>query len=137
MAAVHERLESLPHVLVVGEGMERFHVVHAELPKGWTDAELDTLPTPGDHRRWCEEATWARRLFGQSQLRDPATQPGLSPTYCGHTIGLEVRTARSHHCLDTGAFLQYDKSGLPEGAQYGMTILEPRTGKQWFLSRLH
>lgn len=42
----------------------------------------------------------------------PAMQPGLSTTYCGHTIDMPVRRYLSHVCLDTGAYRSLEEGGL-------------------------
>ncbi|SEO91661.1 metallophosphoesterase [Aquisalimonas asiatica] len=99
-----ELAAALPHLLVVGDGPERYHLVHAELPAGpdapvVTNAEIDSgLPgaTP-------EPLLWARALMSGRAPRLPRTQRGLSTTYCGHTPEPKVRRRRSHVCLDTGA----------------------------------
>lgn len=127
-----ERLRDLPFIQVVGEGRERFQVVHAELirpdyrtsrPKVWLDADID---------RWkdgeaIDEVTYERLVWGRTLmmlLSGPATprmQQGLSPTYCGHTIGETVRSYLSHVCLDTGAY-QSRESGSSALTCFGLTL---------------
>lgn len=120
-----QRLRSLPLIWVVGEGAERFHVLHAELirpgyrkqrQKVWLDADIDRWLAGEPVDRLTREAlVWGRTLL--NALAGPclaAAQPGLSTTYCGHTIGESARAYLSHVCLDTGAY-------LPD-AGFGMTL---------------
>lgn len=110
-----KRVHELPLIWVVGKGPERFHVLHAELvrteyrkrdQKVWLDADID---------RWLageaiDDATRERLIWGRTlmmTLAGPSTPPehhGLSTTYCGHTIGENVRSYLSHVCLDAGAY---------------------------------
>jgi serine/threonine protein phosphatase 1 len=93
------RIRDLPHVRVVGAGEDRVNIVHAEFPDGVTDADIDQ-GLPGVESA---ELLWSRRLMSPRH-RAPRERPGLSPTYCGHTIG-DIRERESHVCIDTGAFL--------------------------------
>ncbi|NOT83789.1 MAG: hypothetical protein HOP02_03200 [Methylococcaceae bacterium] len=110
------RVFSLPLIIVVGTGDTRFQVVHAELlrndldcapPTTWLDEDIDrwsmgeAIPEHTVHRM-----LWGRTLFRKKDLQNQTPmQPGLSPTYCGHTLDTNVRSAFSHICIDTGAFL--------------------------------
>lgn len=113
----------LPHIIQVGEGEDRYHVVHAQLPLGmmgrtWTDRRLD--------RDWARldpvTLIWARRLFtvNSTGLLRPH-QRGLSPVFCGHTPAEDVRTRLSHVCLDTGLVYGW----LGEWEQSLITLAEP------------
>ena len=130
------RIARLPQVMVVGEGRSRFHLVHAALvrpPTGGdlgmgvlTDADLDALPEmggPGDDR---PEWRWSRALFVGDVPKLPQWAQGLSPTFCGHTIGDTVRRSASHICLDTGAFLGDGNRGA---SRYGLTVAELPAGR--------
>ncbi|CAL1240813.1 metallophosphoesterase [Candidatus Methylocalor cossyra] len=141
LRALLERVSALPQVLVVGEGRRRYHVVHAELAKPdggrgepgvWTDRELDTLPAYAQDGRDYPAFRWSRRFLGpwQPGTGGPALAPGLSETYCGHTVGSAVRRIYSHVCLDTGAFLA--GPGDPAG-HYGLTLLEVGERRYWTL----
>ncbi len=93
------RVRQLPHMRVVGSGVCRVNIVHAELPDGMTDADIDD-GLPGVDPA---ELVWSRRLMAPRN-RAPRHRPGLSRTFCGHTIGA-IRERESHLCIDTGAFL--------------------------------
>jgi serine/threonine protein phosphatase 1 len=122
-----ESLQELPLMWVVGQGEERFHVLHAELvrpdyrknrQKVWLDADID---------RWLageaiDEVTLERLMWGRTlmlMLASPFVSPeqqGLSTTFCGHTIDDSVRSYLSHVCLDTGAYRSLDVEG------FGLTL---------------
>jgi serine/threonine protein phosphatase 1 len=116
-------VEDLPHVYVVGEGADRFHIVHAELPLGVTDEDIDAgLPRTF---RPVECLTWSRRIMGaESWPVERATSPGLSPTYCGHTPGKSVRQRDSHVCLDLGTFAT-GRVAVAEPQTGGIEVVEP------------
>ncbi|MDN3516172.1 metallophosphoesterase [Aquisalimonas lutea] len=111
--AAVEAAARLPHVLVVGSGEGRYQLVHAELPPGqrtavMTDADIDA-GLPGVEP---QTLVWTRDLMARPAGSDlPERQPGLSPTYCGHTPDPEVRRRLSHVCLDTGAVFGYLGAG--------------------------
>ena len=120
------RMALLPHLLVVGAGSQRYHVVHAELDgpqERVTDAVLDAvgdaasrdlLPFEyiegfGGHDRWRMRLLWGRSLIqgcsptvftGNVAI---STLAGLSPTFVGHTVVPQVLQQSSHIFLDTGA----------------------------------
>ena len=119
----------LPHMLVVGDGDTRYHLVHAELPSGTTgpvagDAAIDA-GLPGTDP---ETLVWQRDLMVRpdgAQL--PPEAPGLATTYCGHTPAPAVRRRLSHVCLDTGAvfgWLGHADPGL------GLTVVERRGAEE-------
>ena len=109
LLALQERLLQLPHVMVVGEGAQRFNIVHAELadpqaPAGvWLDADIDAGLPQADLNR----LIWGRRLItGARATLVDSVVPGLSPTYCGHTVLPAPIQHDSHVFLDTGAFTE-------------------------------
>lgn len=106
------RLEKLPHVIVVGEGLHRFNIVHAGMLDGagsvLTDADVDDVlapqildPEPLIWSRILARDYW-KILQGKTRA-GPAWQPGLSLTFCGHTPVSEPGLYRSHYFLDGGA----------------------------------
>lgn len=147
LSALLSQVSTLPQILVVGEGRERYNVVHAELskpgkidddtPPVWTDAEMDALPEIGTNSEDYPAFRWSRKFMGslRSRARLPTKAPGLSTTYCGHTVGLGIRRAYSHICLDTGAFVAYRDDGDPEN--YGLTLAEAKEGRWWTIRGLN
>lgn len=121
------KIGDLPLIWRVGEGPNRFHVLHGELvhpdyrkrrQKVWLDADIDGWLTGGK----IDALTHERLLWGRTLMMMlaspvlPATQPGLSTTYCGHTIDMGVRRYLSHVCLDTGAYRSLEVGG------FGLTL---------------
>lgn len=107
LRSLFAKAAALPHVLVVGDGPDRFHVLHAQLPLSaagttLTDTDVDAGLATVDPSL----LTWARQLMGTGGAALPMQQPGLSTTWCGHVPGPAGRTRLSHVCLDTG--LAYD-----------------------------
>ncbi|MDQ1314624.1 MAG: serine/threonine protein phosphatase 1 [Pseudomonadota bacterium] len=122
-----EKIGTLPLVWVVGEGQDRFHVLHAELvhpdyrksrQKVWLDADIDGWVAGGKIDALTQERlVWGRTLMMMlASPALPAMQPGLSTTYCGHTIDMWVRSYLSHVCLDTGAYRSLEEGG------FGLTL---------------
>jgi serine/threonine protein phosphatase 1 len=73
----------------------------------WLDHEIDSWINQKLLRHdIAERLLWGRTLMNTltPKLKDSAKQPGLSPTFCGHTYAEQVRQCLSHICLDTGAF---------------------------------
>lgn len=133
----------LPQILVVGEGPERYNVVHAELAKTgkrgqtevvWTDAEIDALGEFGVAEEDYPGFRWSRQIMGSNRWsnRPPTMADGLSPTFCGHTVGLGVRRAYSHICLDTGAFIGHRDDPMAES--YGLTLVDVKD-RHWYMVR--
>jgi serine/threonine protein phosphatase 1 len=135
-------VSTLPQVIVVGEGRERYNVVHAELTKTgewedpvvWTDTELDALPEFGSNSEDYPAFRWSRQFMGGGRWSSylPAKAEGLSVTYCGHTVGAGIRKAYSHICLDTGAFLAYRDESQAES--FGLTLIDVKE-RRWFTLR--
>jgi hypothetical protein len=85
-----------------------------------TDADIDAH-LPGMD---AERLMWLRAIMTPANSDAPACADGLSATYCGHTIDVNVRRRLSHVCLDTGAFLRYTHNRK----EYGLTLIEHATG---------
>jgi serine/threonine protein phosphatase 1 len=127
----------MPLMWVVGEGSNRFHVIHAELVRPdyktaghivWLDSDIDQwlerqfIPPEVEQRLY-----WSRTLMS-SQLADQEfarTQTGLSLTFCGHTYAAKPRQLLSHLCLDTGAFMSWwSRIYGEEGDNSGLTLFD-------------
>ncbi|CAN7658323.1 metallophosphoesterase [Trinickia sp. LjRoot230] len=112
-----QRLRTLPLVRVVGTGLRRFNIVHAEF--FGSDTELDAGVFT---ERVRQQMLWGRELaLGNG---DPARQAGLSLTYCGHTPMREMGRIGSQLFIDTGAFAVTGK----------LTITEALTLNAWAVS---
>ena len=127
--ALAERVVVLPHVLVVGEGPCRFHVVHAQLlasletGRQYLDRDIDS-GNWGDEPNAAVRLTWSRVLANDGAwagLDGVAASywPGLSLTYCGHNPVPRPAIVQSHYFVDTGAgypgnvWVESFDSGLP------------------------
>jgi serine/threonine protein phosphatase 1 len=106
-----EAVFDLPLAISVGDGEERFNVIHAEF--FGSDTDLDAGNFDAEVR---ERLLWGRSLVPGHA--DHISQHGLSPTYCGHTIVKAPFNIGRHHFIDTGAF-------TADGA---LTMVEPKTG---------
>ncbi len=105
------KINELPFAISVGEGEKRFNIVHAEFYGA--DEDLDR----GDY----DSRAQMQMLWGRSIWEDKnrgAKHPGLSNTFCGHTIHKTIVRNGSFCNLDMGAFLGSADSGL--------IIIEPR-----------
>jgi len=133
------RTIDLPLLWIIGEGENRFHIIHAELVKSgyknlkipvWRDTEIDQwldqqiLPDNVEER-----LAWALSIMSCQEL--PALQEGLSPTFCGHTYSPKPQQVLSHINLDTGAFLT--QSDYPNGSskKHSLTLFDVK-GNCWF-----
>ncbi len=128
----------LPLIYVVGEGKQRFHVIHAELTQPnqdpandiavWLDSDIDawfrerSIPYDTESR-----LSWGRSLMSSQliDIKSAAKHPGLSPTFCGHTLYPKLRRALSHICIDTGAFVSIKPFYFrANGEQFGLTLFD-------------
>ena len=101
LAAATERVRRLPYVLQVGEGVHRYHVVHAELPPWVQDAAIDAgLPDVDP-----EELVMSRAIMGAPNGIYPDERAGLSPTFAGHTPVDAPLTRSGITDLDAGLFV--------------------------------
>lgn len=134
-------VSELPTIYIVGEGDQRFHIIHAELtrPKGksailpvWLNKDIDQWLK--DERLSADIEThllWSRKLMSKEDDDQyyPKLQIGLSTTFCGHTFGKTPRQVLSHICIDTGAYL----SMKPNNA-YGLTLFDIQNSQYFFTS---
>lgn len=123
-------LAGLPLLRVVGKGKAcRYNVVHAELPAGMRDAQVDAFAAEAT-ATLRDSLIWSRRIMGREAWNGGPLRNGLSPTYCGHTVSAMVRMRDGHVCLDTGACLPYFNP-LQRGAGFGLSIANPASGDIW------
>jgi serine/threonine protein phosphatase 1 len=129
--------ENMPMILIVGEGENRFHVIHADLIKRGCRTEGTTVWLDSDIDSWlAENATpasvedsllYSRSLMSSDCVRqgNARFQAGLSPTFCGHTYAARPRQALSHICLDTGAFVSMENFEDDDvDADFGLTVID-------------
>ncbi len=125
----------MPLMWVVGEGENRFHVIHAELVKPnfrnqkkpvWLDSDIDQwLRKQSIPPDVTERLNWARAIMTEAERKPMLTfQPGLSPTFCGHTYDIQPRQVLSHVCIDTGAFLSLSSELAMPVDDYGLTLFD-------------
>jgi serine/threonine protein phosphatase 1 len=114
LAVLAQRLSVLPLVRIIGDGPERFNILHAEFLG--TDADLEVAAFPEDIRN---QLLWGRGLALGSA--SPQRQLGLSTTYCGHTPTKAVKQIGSQVFIDTGAFSNDGR----------LTIVQPGTDRKW------
>ena len=107
--------QSMPIAIVVGDGVNRFNVLHAEFLG--TDTDLDSAHMLDTHVHM--QMLWGRSVVEGKQS---PTHGGLSMTYVGHTIVKQPCTRANHAFIDTGSFL------IGTGR---LTMVEPATGNIW------
>lgn len=110
-------LENEPYVLCVGEGADRYNVVHAELSLpafSISDEFLDKISTTekysGPHNLdyFLDRACWGRSLIQQYRAKAYTNDTYLaekadrSITYCGHSVVLHPVKTGNHIYLDGG-----------------------------------
>jgi len=133
---------AMPLMWIVGEGDQRFHVIHAELLKPsyrdletpvWQDADIDqwfatqAIPAEVEHRLY-----WSRTIMTQVARNPmPQIQEGLSPTFCGHSYAPRPRQVLSHVCIDTGAFLTSSsfRDDISATGDFGLTLVDVANGR--------
>jgi serine/threonine protein phosphatase 1 len=129
--------EALPLILVIGEGENRFHVIHSDLIKRgcrtegttvWLDSDIDSwlaedeIPASVEDSLLYSRSLMSSRFVGQSGAR---FQSGLSPTFCGHTYAARPRQALSHICIDTGAFVSMESFDDDDvDVDFGLTVMD-------------
>lgn len=127
------RLLELPLVLKVGEGPERYYVVHAGRAHGKhiiDDAAIDRAheENNGAVRAWMESLTWSRKLAYEALMRRTqrgkfgAWEEGVSLTYVGHTVIHRPLLHRSHLFLDRGGV--YTGKRIPSGKAFELLLWE-------------
>lgn len=108
---------SLPLVMIVGEGLRRFGVLHAE----WIWAEQELLagnytPAQVDSLQWCRSIIQGEAV---SQLSG-------FPVFVGHTPSRSPQHRGGHVYIDTGSFIAERGS-----IDYGLTIMCVQTAESW------
>lgn len=120
-----DQVADLPLAIVVGDGNERFNVIHAEF-HGPDEALEDALEQIDTSYSVPRSLTNGRDLIAGKVL--PQEHEGLSTTFCGHTPVDSVAKIGSHVYIETGAYLA-ERSG--NYAAHSMTVVEPETALHW------
>lgn len=143
-------IRQLPLLMVIGEGEQRFHVVHAELydagkaDEVLLDKDIDDLIQewsstdffnirPDDYPFFTKRWLWSRVLASKIELAAesiPEKLPSLSPSFCGHSTTFHINKMLSHINIDTGAVLA-GKSDLGELVG-GLSLVEVKEKKVYF-----
>lgn len=105
-----DKLNTLPSYIIVGEGINRYNVVHAEFSTGVTDERLDLAEFSQDvllNFMWDRKAMYAwngmNPHYGNQATRPlPIIRPGLSRTYVGHNVVPRPIEAGTFVFLDGG-----------------------------------
>jgi serine/threonine protein phosphatase 1 len=125
LAELAALVSTLPLAIVVGEGEQRFNVIHGEFYG--SDAALeDVLENIRPDSPVPLSLTWGRDML--KGVIDPAVQENLSLTFCGHNIVEQVGKIGNQVYIDTGAFIAARRT---EPSPYGLTMVEPLTGNYW------
>lgn len=135
LKAVARRLQELPFIITVGEGENRFNLVHAEL-KARDDNGRRRLVTDQTIDLWTfkdgekDDMLWGRTMINSGQEKIEDCNPSdfyhdmekLSLTFVGHTPVRSVVQVQKQMYIDTGA-VYYHKNKSSE--QHVMTIACP------------
>lgn len=115
----------LPLAIVVGEGAERFNIVHAEWYR--SDVALEDVLSSLDSSMGVPLClTWGRELIEGKMEPD---HEDLSLTFVGHTPVEQVSRIGNMIYLDTGAYkAHFWRDSDPADIPHAMTIIEPKGG---------
>lgn len=103
--AIYTRIMSLPHILAVGDGRQRFNVVHADLMEAGlsSDERIDAAHGLQDDNRELA-LLWSRTAYRclQDGYDVPDSDQRLSLNFCGHNATSLLMTWGRHMFIDTG-----------------------------------
>lgn len=135
---------TMPCIITVGEGANRFNIVHAELDSGHRSSQAttdelidkDCLIAPDFIHGFGyglieDQLVWSRSFRRNNDFLGhlARVRPGLSITYCGHSIlprpADSIRMIESHFNLDAGAYKTAQKKA--EGL-FGLMMTEHTSG---------
>jgi serine/threonine protein phosphatase 1 len=99
-------IQKLPLIITVGEGKDRYNILHAELHDSLTpitDENIDKWEWKSNPLYIRERLLWSRAMIeGKLYYKAHEIQKGLSITYCGHTVQDEVVRKGAQVYIDTG-----------------------------------
>ena len=137
-------LESLPYVMVVGDGPSKFYVVHAEIleQRASVTEEMIEKWLFKDPEKAKKRAIWGRSLWTAFEEDRPVLRAHVSHLpliYCGHTIiNTPLQLARQIY-LDGGAYVAHDnvkQKELQGVLQPHLRLVEPATKKCWSIDTM-
>ncbi len=105
MNAIYTRIMSLPHILAVGDGRQRFNVVHADVIEAGLASDQQIDAAHGMHDSIREQALiWSRTAYRclQEGYDAPDIERQLSLTFCGHNATSLLMAWGRHMFIDTG-----------------------------------
>lgn len=125
------RLNELPYVITVGDGPNRFNVVHADLARmsgqvALTDKHIDEWnfgTIDEDNMLWGRAVIADAAAYDSRPYHDPEH---MSITFVGHTPGRLVKRAHQQVYLDTGGV--YHHTNTIKSEQNMLTMACPTDG---------
>jgi len=104
---VKKYLKNLPLIITVGEGKDRYNVLHAEIHNGLTpvtDESIDKWEFKNCNPAYIrEKILWGRAIIeGRLYNKAHEIQKDMSITYCGHTPVEKVVRKGAQVYIDTG-----------------------------------
>lgn len=138
MNAICARILTLPHILVIGDGLQRFNVVHADLLDAGLASDDRIDAAHGLQNDHCEQTLlWSRTAYRclQDGYDAPDLEQRLSLTFCGHNATPLPMAWGQHMFIDTGCgYLANPDYGLSAVIIPGGDILfEPMPPVIWGL----
>lgn len=123
--------DKFPYVITVGEGAERFNIVHAEFysyDRPLCDANIDNWDfTPEEEYNMI----WGRTVIRYFNNNDHLFQFNMARTYCGHTPVRAVLSVQSQIFIDTGCVFGVMKPGT--NTDTGLTIVDHQENRYFTL----
>ena len=135
-------IREMPLIYSVGEGANRFHVIHAELIStnyeslekvAWFDSDIDRWYIEQSVPSEVEQSLlWGRTLM-LKRLNSPKVRRGLSTTFCGHTYATSPSQLLSHLCIDTGAYVSLNLDEYNDDDEdcfeFGLTLFDVQNSR--------
>lgn len=133
------KLYELPLVIVVGEGEERFNIVHAELlssnekdHNGASDKDIDNW-TFKEKEEW--DMIWGRSIAQYTHYFTPELlariQGNLSITYCGHTPMRSLKKVCKQMFLDRGCVYYHKDTNKSEQHALAIACHQDKVVYEW------
>ena len=127
LSSLVEKANKLPYVIVIGEGSERFNIVHAEMIynskfKFATDEDIDAYNFDDINE---SSMLWGRSMINHKEpWLNMKEERALSTTICGHTPLESPLQLETHMFIDTGACFKYFNSKINRTYRLSMVCLQ-------------